>query len=106
MSASASVDNGSSPAASSTAALDVRNLVGGYENVTVLRDVSLTVPAGSVVALLGPNGAGKSTLLKMVSGVIRPTAGSIVLGGEDVTRMPPYQRSRARSPRAGGSSGR
>jgi branched-chain amino acid transport system ATP-binding protein len=94
MSVSASTDAGSAAPASAAPVLEIRNLVGGYENVTVLRDVSLTVPAGSVVALLGPNGAGKSTLLKMVAGVIRPTAGSILLGGRDVTHMPAYQRTR------------
>ena len=52
-------------------ALRLRNVTSGYGHTTILRDVNLTVPAGSVTALLGPNGAGKSTLLKTVSGLLR-----------------------------------
>jgi branched-chain amino acid transport system ATP-binding protein len=74
--------------------LELRNIVGGYGQSTVLRDVSLTVPDASVVALLGPNGAGKSTTLRMASGLLRPREGSVVLEGEDVTRLNPYQRTR------------
>lgn len=75
-------------------ALELRGVESGYEHVTVLRDVSLTVPASSVVALLGPNGAGKSTLLKTVAGLIRPTKGTLWLDGEDVTRSGAYRRAR------------
>jgi branched-chain amino acid transport system ATP-binding protein len=60
----------------------------------VLRGVSLTVPSGSVVALLGPNGAGKSTLLKAISGLCRPTGGSVTLFGQDVTRLSPHRRAK------------
>jgi branched-chain amino acid transport system ATP-binding protein len=67
----------------------------GYGDTVVLRDIDLVVPASSVVGLLGPNGAGKSTLLKTVSGVIRPTRGTVLLYGEDVTAAPVHQRSRA-----------
>jgi branched-chain amino acid transport system ATP-binding protein len=56
--------------------------------------VSLSVADSSVVALLGPNGAGKSTTLRMASGLLRPREGTILLGGEDVTRLNPYQRTR------------
>ena len=65
----------------------------GYAGAAVLRDVSLVVPAGSVVALLGPNGAGKTTLLKVASGVLAPDAGSVQLAGDDVTRQPPHLRA-------------
>jgi branched-chain amino acid transport system ATP-binding protein len=74
--------------------LEIRNLVGGYGTTTVLRDVTLEVPDGAVVALLGPNGAGKSTTLRMASGLLRPREGSIVLDGKDVTGLNPFQRSR------------
>ena len=60
----------------------------------MLRDVSLTVQPGTVVAVLGPNGAGKTTLLRVASGLLRPTAGTVLLGGEDVTRTRPYARAR------------
>src|SRR5690606_10568059 len=74
-------------------ALEVVGVDAGYEHTVVLHGVSLTVPAGSVTALLGPNGAGKSTLLKVVSGLIRPTAGSVTVRGTDVTAFTPYRRA-------------
>jgi branched-chain amino acid transport system ATP-binding protein len=57
----------------------------------VLRDVSIEVPPGEVTALLGPNGAGKSTFVLAVGGVLRPTAGTITLGGHDLARRRPEQ---------------
>jgi branched-chain amino acid transport system ATP-binding protein len=66
----------------------------GYGQTTVLRGVSLTVPDGAVVALLGPNGAGKTTLLRVASGLLRPTAGRVVLDGDDITSTPPQRRRR------------
>jgi branched-chain amino acid transport system ATP-binding protein len=53
----------------------------GYGDAMVLRDVSLAVPTGSVVALLGPNGAGKTTTLRVASGLLRPAAGEVTLDG-------------------------
>jgi branched-chain amino acid transport system ATP-binding protein len=73
-------------------ALEVGGVHAGYGQTTVLRDVSLTVPAGSVVALLGPNGAGKTTLLRAVSGFVPVVSGSVHLGGEDMTRAKPHRR--------------
>jgi branched-chain amino acid transport system ATP-binding protein len=73
--------------------LELTNIVGGYGNSTVLRDVTLSVPDAGVVALLGPNGAGKSTTLRMASGLLRPISGSIVLDGEDITKLEPHQRT-------------
>lgn len=75
-----------------TAALELRGIASGYDRTVVLRDLSLLVPASSVVALLGPNGAGKSTLLKTASGLLRPTQGSVLVNGQDVTRMKPHAR--------------
>jgi len=57
-----------------------------------LDDVSLTVPDGSFVVLLGPTGAGKTTTLRVVSGLDRPDAGSVFIGGHDVTSLTPAQR--------------
>jgi branched-chain amino acid transport system ATP-binding protein len=74
-------------------ALRIEAVTGGYGATTVLRDVSLEVKKGAVVALLGPNGAGKSTLLKMVSGVLAPERGRILRGDQDVTRRGVHQRA-------------
>jgi branched-chain amino acid transport system ATP-binding protein len=74
-------------------ALELVDLEAGYGSTTVLRGVSLTVPAGSVVALLGPNGAGKSTLLKTVSGLVRPTAGAVRVFGRSVRGLAPNRRA-------------
>ena len=74
--------------------LEVRNLHAGYGRVPVLHDVSLTVNAGEVVLVLGGNGAGKSTLLRTIAGFLRPTHGSVVLAGKDITGQPPEANAR------------
>lgn len=63
-------------------------IVAGYGDTPVLRNVSLTVPSGSVVALLGPNGAGKTTLLRVASGLLPTTAGDIRLDGSSLATKP------------------
>ena len=74
--------------------LELRNITAGYDAGTVLRDVSITVPDGAVVALLGPNGAGKTTTLKVASGMLGTRSGQILIDGEDVTNKAPYQLAR------------
>jgi len=64
--------------------LELRNVRAGYGTIDVLHGVDLVVPPGEVHALLGPNGAGKSTTLAVCSGLIRPTAGQILLDGREV----------------------
>ncbi|MEW2383534.1 ABC transporter ATP-binding protein [Micromonospora sp. NPDC047707] len=64
--------------------LAVRGLVAGYGAAPVLHAVDLRVPAGAIVAVVGANGAGKTTLLRALSGMLRPTAGRILLDGEDL----------------------
>jgi len=59
---------------------------------TALRDVTMTVPNGAFVVLLGPTGAGKTTTLRMVAGLDRPDAGSIAIGGKDMSNLTPAQR--------------
>jgi branched-chain amino acid transport system ATP-binding protein len=66
------------------AALELRGVRAGYGRITVLHDIDLVVPAGSIVALLGPNGAGKTTTLGVASGRIRPTAGHVHVAGVHV----------------------
>ena len=65
--------------------------VGG---ASVLQDVDLTVAAGEFLGIIGPNGAGKTTLFNLLSGVLRPSAGSIELAGRDVTGLAPAGRAR------------
>ena len=60
---------------------------------TALHDLTMTVPDGSFVVLLGPTGAGKTTTLRMVSGLDRPDAGRITIGGQDVNNLAPAQRN-------------
>ena len=74
--------------------LELRNITAGYDAGTVLRDVSITVPDGAVVALLGPNGAGKTTTLKVASGLLGTRSGQILIDGEDLTNKAPYQLTR------------
>ncbi len=66
----------------------VRGLVKRFGYTVVLRGVSLEVPAGQTVVLLGPNGAGKTTLLRILATLLRPTAGEILINGEDAVRHP------------------
>jgi branched-chain amino acid transport system ATP-binding protein len=68
--------------------LEVERLHAGYGEVEILRDVSLKVEAGEMVTLVGSNGAGKSTLLNTICGIVRPTAGRVMLDGTDITGWP------------------
>jgi lipopolysaccharide export system ATP-binding protein len=74
--------------------LEARGLVKRYGGKTVVSGIDLKVRRGEVVGLLGPNGAGKTTTFYMVVGLVRPDGGSVVLGGEDITRLPMYLRAR------------
>ena len=77
----------------STAALEVRGLgyrIGGAE---IVSDVSLQVRQGELLGIIGPNGAGKTTLFNLMSGLARPSAGSVFLDGREVTGLPPHKRA-------------
>ena len=70
--------------------LRTENLTVRFGGLTALNQVSLAVAPGEIRAVIGPNGAGKSTLFNCLTGVLRPTAGRIVLDGEEVTGLPPH----------------
>jgi branched-chain amino acid transport system ATP-binding protein len=81
------------PGSDAAPLLEFAGVTAGYGLTTVLRDVSIHVQAGEVVALLGPNGAGKTTALRCASGSVRPSKGRILVDGRDVTKVPPYRRA-------------
>ena len=86
--------NGQSPLLATGSHLDVDAVTSGYGAVTIIRDLSLRLPRGGVLALLGPNGAGKSTTCKTIAGLLPVTGGQIHIDGTDVTAQPSWLRSR------------
>jgi spermidine/putrescine transport system ATP-binding protein len=83
---------GHSGAAGSGADLVMTGLTKRFGSFTAVDALGLTVTSGEFFALLGPSGCGKTTTLRMVAGLEEPTAGSINLGGQDITRLRPYRR--------------
>ena len=79
--------------AEGTGGLVVRGLRKSYRRRPVLRDVSLHLNRGEVVALLGPNGSGKTTCFYAIAGLIMPEGGQVLIDGRDVTLMPMYRRA-------------
>jgi len=71
--------------------LVIDNVHAGYNDLRVLKGCSLEVREGEFVALVGPNGAGKSTLLRTITGLLVPRAGTILLRGERIDGLPPYE---------------
>ncbi len=74
--------------------LELRNLFVNYGEIAAVRDLSMSVAEGEIVALLGANGAGKSTTLKSIIGMVKATSGSILVGGHDVTGQPAHTSAR------------
>src|SRR5260370_20882189 len=74
------------------AALRLRGVRKSYSSVVAVAGVDLTVEEGEFFTLLGPSGSGKTTLLRMIAGFERPDAGTVELGGRDVTSLPPHLR--------------
>ncbi|MBI5070006.1 MAG: ABC transporter ATP-binding protein [Deltaproteobacteria bacterium] len=71
--------------------LEIEDLHVAYGHVEAVRGVSLSVPEGSIVTLIGPNGAGKTSILSALAGLHRPRAGTVRLGGADVTGLPAHR---------------
>ena len=74
--------------------LETRSLLKRYGGITPTNDVSIQVERGARQALIGPNGAGKTTLINLLTGVTEPSAGTIWLDGQDITKLAPHERVR------------
>lgn len=74
--------------------LHVQNLRKSYKKRPVIRDVTLSLARGEVVALLGPNGSGKTTCFYSIAGLVTPEGGQVLIDGKDVTALPMYRRAR------------
>ncbi|MFS2292776.1 MAG: ABC transporter ATP-binding protein [Actinomadura sp.] len=70
---------------------EARGITRRFGGLTAVSDVSFTVAKGEIHGIIGPNGAGKTTLLNVLSGLQRPSSGSVLIGGEDVTRWPSHR---------------
>ncbi len=73
--------------------LSIQHVKKSFGPTTVVEDFNLDIERGEFVSFLGPSGCGKTTVLRMVAGFEEPTAGSIIVGGKDVTRLKPNQRT-------------
>ena len=76
----------------SALALSTRNLDKSFGSLVVAKGIEINLPAGERYALIGPNGAGKTTLINLITGMLRPDAGRIMLGEEDITSLGPHER--------------
>src|SRR5262249_21676474 len=72
--------------------LSTRGLHKSFGSLAVARDVEIALPPGARHALIGPNGAGKTTLINLITGALRPDAGQILLGEEDISALAPHAR--------------
>jgi len=79
-------------AADQPAFLQIQDLVKDFNGFKAVNSVNLDIAKGEIFALLGSSGCGKSTLLRMLAGFETPTSGRIILNGQDLARLPPYQR--------------
>ena len=80
------------PSAGAVPDLELRGVSKRFDDVLAVDGVELTIDHGEFVSLLGPSGCGKTTTLRMIAGFERPDAGRVLIGGEDVTRLPAYKR--------------
>ncbi|NEX64703.1 ABC transporter ATP-binding protein [Noviherbaspirillum galbum] len=75
--------------------LQTRNLSLSFGGLAVTRDVNISLAEGARTALIGPNGAGKTTLINLLSGVLRPNSGDILMGEQSIVKLPQYERVRS-----------
>ena len=75
-------------------ALTTDQVTVAYRGLLALSEVSLELEQGKITGLIGPNGAGKSTMIGVLSGLVRPRSGHVMLGGRNITRLPPHRRAR------------
>lgn len=80
--------------AKSSFILETRNLVKNFGGLTVANNINLSMPVGELRCLIGPNGAGKTTFFNLITGIIRPTRGSIFFGGQNITNFPSHKIAR------------
>ena len=64
------------------------------KNHLILDNISLDISKGQIIGLLGPNGAGKSSLMNLITGILKPNFGNIIINNEDITEYPIYQRTK------------
>src|SRR5438270_5588581 len=72
--------------------LELRQVSRLFGGLTAVKSVDLQVESGEILGLIGPNGAGKTTLFNLVTGTFRPTHGTVVFDGRDITRLAPHER--------------
>jgi branched-chain amino acid transport system ATP-binding protein len=77
-----------------SSAIELRGVQKNFGITPVIRDINLAVAQGERHALIGPNGAGKSTTFNLISGYMKPTSGSVLMHGESISHLPPYQINR------------
>ena len=87
--------SGEHPVVRGGSRLEAQHLVKAYKGRRVVNNVSLDLAQGEIVGLLGPNGAGKTTSFYMITGLIRPDEGRILMDSRDITTLPMYQRARS-----------
>jgi branched-chain amino acid transport system ATP-binding protein len=75
-------------------AIELKDVHKSFGNISVIRELNLTVAQGERHALIGPNGAGKSTTFNLITGYIAPTSGTVKLRGQEISGLPPYQINR------------
>ncbi|MBL4784505.1 MAG: ABC transporter ATP-binding protein [Cohaesibacteraceae bacterium] len=72
--------------------IQLNNITKKFGGLVAVDDCSFEIPAGKITGLIGPNGAGKTTAFNIIAGLLQPTSGTVLLDGQDITRLPAYQR--------------